>query len=524
MSNIYPEEFFNISHPTTPNVQIQFRTSPDPPGFEDGLSHPKFWENITFVPNNFFNELSIEDEGGAKKLSLTLVDKNHSFLEDKIIRMMQAIKISDLKARTKFEQHGDGFIKSYTSPQAAIRIRIGYSGTDREGINESSFSSYDFENRLNQRIPVVQSPWMYFLITGMNISVVAEGLRVEIEGYNEMYPFIDSMRITTKRAKIVGEPKEIIEIFRQYLSDVLSDFDIEIKDDPLPYINEQGNTKLEVPLIQIESNEPQFKSIREIINDFCSKVPPIIFNKSGNVVSPKSYDEASDASQEEHVSYNYSWMVEDNGTKGKKMIFYYRTPNKSQSLVRTYTWIEHAQSIVRELSLNSDHLFSQLTLPIVMIDDEGRHAMYSIQEREENGRTFYSSENMTDMLNDETFEFSFAKKIYDLDDFKDSRDSITSPSGKVILSASARLDEILHQGSITLQGDPFYFFTKDLIPFMYKINIIVKKPTYVDERGERVGGGKSYLSGAYVIKKINHSISGGDYTTQLEIQRALNDG
>lgn len=523
MSNpIYPEQFFTLSHPATPNVQIQFRTNPEIPDLNQGLENPKYWESITFNPNNFFNDLSIEDEGGAKKLRLNLVDKNHSFLEDKIIRMTHAVQVANRKARKELEEKGDGFIKSFTSPAASIRIRIGYTGSNQDVINESSYSSMTFKNRVNESKMVIYSPWMYFIPVGMNVSVTAEGLQVEIEAVSELYPFFESMRITTKQARIYDEPKNIIKIIEMYLEDTIENFKVIVKDEPLAYINDQGNNKIEVPLIQIKSDEPQYMNASEVLNTFCNKVAPIMFDINGNLIQPQDYEDAKKDTETEHVSYNYSWMIEDLGGNGRSLTFYYRKPDREQSNIRTYTWFEHAQSIVREVSLTSEYLFSQLNLPIVMIDDEGNHVLYSVaKEEDDEGKEYYSSEDLSHLFDNDTFNFSFAGKIYEADTYEDSRQSISVPSGRMITGAISNLKEMLHQGSVTIQGDPFYLFDEKMVPFMYRIQLIIKKPTYIDENGERVGGGKSYLSGEYIVKKITHNVSAGEYTTQLEIQRAI---
>jgi hypothetical protein len=88
---------------------------------------------------------------------------------------------------------------------------------------------------------------------------------------------------------------------------------------------------------------------------------------------------------------------------------------------------------------------------------------------------------------------------------------------RMMRSFNSNINETIAEGNITLQGDPFYFFDDKVKPFQYIINLVIKRPNYIDKNGDYVEGGKSYLSGLYRIKKITHAISAGSYTTNLEV-------
>lgn len=502
--SIYPEDFFNISHPLTPAVQIQFRIGE---GKDD-------WEDINFNPNNFFNSLSIEDEGKIKKLELSLVDKNHSFLEDKIIRMNQTMLALSKKGNKELK---DDFLQSFSSPSSSIRIRFGYSGLNENSFNTSSYE--EFKKRIDEVLPVVKTPWLYFTVTGISLGVTENGLSADIQGFGELYPFLNVVKLSSKRSYIREEPVKLIKTLEKILNKTMEEnIEVKIQDEPLGYINDKETYEIDLPLVKIKEDSLSFYKMSEILDNFCDLVSPTLFDKEGNPLDPKDYKEAENSSKKEHISYKYNWLVEDND-ETKKIVFYYRHPNKSggQKNIRTYTWLEHPQSVIKELNLSSDMMFSQLNLPVLITSNTGNHQMVNISEEGDG----YTAKNLSELLDDENFSFTFTKKEYELEEHQITGGGQDNPLGKIITSASANLKDVLYQGSITFQGDPFYLFDEKLVPYIYKIQVIVKKPTYIDENGERIGGGKSYLSGEYIIKKIHHDISAGEFTTKLDIQRAI---
>ncbi len=509
IKNIYPETFFNIPHPTTPSVQIQFRTKV----VSSNLNDPNIWENIVFNPNNFFNSLKLETSGEIKKLSLSLNDKNHSFLEDKIIRMTQATLTSSQKT-SKAKISFEGYIETFNFSFASIRIRFGY--------GKNVIQQKKYKERTNEEGPTFYTPWMFFIPTGMEVSINESGLNVEIEAVGESYQYLDSLQIVSKFSMIEDEPENIISIFKEYLEATVDGVEVIQKDDPIRVLNDEGNPKLQIILGDKKSEEAfSFKSISNILNDFCSKVPPVLFDTEENLIDFKDYEEMQNNLEKKHVSYKYSWMVEETGEKNengkdKKLLFYYRVPDKKQKLLRTYVWGEHGQSVLRNVSISSESLFSQINLPVFISDDEGNHEI-SRTIIEKDG---FITQRMTELLDSSDFSFTFVGKGYGADSFSNSNGSIKG-SSSIMANQSANIQEVLHKGSITIQGDPFFLFDDYLIPFVYKINLIIKKPTYINEEGIRVGGGKSYLSGEYVITKINHDFSANDFTTQLEVMRAI---
>lgn len=521
---IFPEDFFKIPHPGNPNVMIQFRTkeSDESSGQRD---NPDIWSNITFNPNNFFDSISLEDEGSAMKLSLSLIDKNHSFLEDKIIKMTQILNIENAKNKEKLKTtnindpigNSSLALKTFVSSQASLRIRFGYSIVNNDNtFSTSNFSSFN-ERVLDMKKPVVMSPWIYFILTDMNVNVTSEGLNVEIEAVNESSPKLHSMKLVGAGYPLRGTAKEIISMMDSFLSLTINGLEVEMKDDPIVAMDETNSETLTVDLGSFVDGEFNFKSISSILDDFCSMIHPIYFDKNGKELIPLSdYEEMENRETTEHKSYPYSWYFYDQGDT-PKLVFYYKKAGDNQKKVRSYSWLEHGQSVIKEINLTSEYLFAQLNLPLFNISKTGNHGVY-INSIDDAGNT--SLKDLSNALKDESFSFTFVQSSHK--DVGYNEEGVSKHSGiPKVASINANLNNMLHEGSITIQGDPFFLFDDVVAPFSYLIRLLVKKPTYINEEGERVGGELSYLSGEYIIKKITHEISAGEFTTKLEIQRAI---
>lgn len=524
---VYPEEFFNIPHPTNPSTIIQFRTEESPAG-SLGVTDPSIWSNITFNPNNFFDSLVIEDEGGALSLKLSLKDMNHTFLEEKILKMTQVLKLENIKRRKEAQgitisdpvTEDSVLIKSFSSSQTSIRVRFGYSGRVDE--NYFSSASFDgFQERIsNPEIPVVMSPWIYFIITGMNMNISQEGLSVDIEAVSENFPKLNSLKLINVGLPLRGTAEEIIKMFEMYLKTVVEGLVVEAPDDPLVVVGENSDQELILDLGEFVEGEVRFKTISTLLNDFCKLIHPVYFDGKGeNLIPLTSYDDLKNNEEASHRSYNYTWYFYDQDPSNPPVLrFYYRRPNEKQNVIRTYTWIEHGQSVIKEMNVSSEHLFSQLNVPMFSVSKEGNHSLYVLSSDDDEGNT--STKVLSDSLKDDAFSFTFAQDSYYNTAYRENDEEENSGLSK-IANLSANLNNALSEGSITIQGDPFFMFDAVMAPFSYIIRLIIRKPTYIDEDGIRVGGGNSYLSGDYVVKKITHELSAGNFVTKLDIMRAL---
>lgn len=71
-TDIYPSDFFNVQNPQAVYLETDIKTSKNT------------WKSIMSGQNNFFKDLKIEDNGGAKKFTLTLFDRDFYNLEELI--------------------------------------------------------------------------------------------------------------------------------------------------------------------------------------------------------------------------------------------------------------------------------------------------------------------------------------------------------------------------------------------------------------------------------------------------------
>lgn len=70
--DIYPNDFFNVQNPQAVYVEVDIKTSKN------------VWRSLSAEQNNFFKDLKIEDNGGAKKFTLSLFDREFYNLEELI--------------------------------------------------------------------------------------------------------------------------------------------------------------------------------------------------------------------------------------------------------------------------------------------------------------------------------------------------------------------------------------------------------------------------------------------------------
>lgn len=550
---VYPTEFFNIPHPTSPVVSIQFRTK-----INKGVSidDPSLWEEITFDPNNFFNEITVEDNSGYPSLDLSLTDKNYSYLENIIVKTMVAQRTSNKLVENPepskdSTQYFEFFIDKKKT--ANVRVRIGYSEWDiDEYVSDTDFEGEEYKSRNNNKKPVIRSPWVYFMITGLDMNVTENGLQVSLKGRDPTGSFLDRATMIEKFAKLSGTPKNILdriydqikEASKNASDDGNNKIEFQYIDEPMMYKNRDGGQEIEIMLggkHLIEELEDgsirertSYKKIKQVLREVCSKVSPIMYAENGRKLpaptdGSKEGEEIDEKSEEMKESYPYTFSLVRQ--KDKDIVqFYYKDPRKEleqQPNIRTYAWGEHGLSIVQNVDINASQIFSYLNLPLITSGEDGDKGFYVSKAKEVDEDSKESEmdislggiSNVSDALNSSEFEFTFASGGSNTSEFETNSESVTSEMAakRMMRTFTAQMNEVLTQGTITLQGDPFYFFDDKVKPFSYIINLVIKRPNYVDRNGEYIEGGRSYLSGLYRVKKATHSVSAGSYTTQLEV-------
>lgn len=560
LESIYPEDFFNIPHPVAPNIAIQVRTTVNPDAEIDDPSH---WESITFNPNTYFDNMSLEDKGGALSLDLSLFDQNFSNLENTVIRSLVATRLANKLVQDPDYEPDPSYFEFYVSKanSANLRIRFGYSESysddfiDANSITDSVWKSRTEKNGGSIK-PVLRTPWLYFQMSGIDFNLTSKGLELKIKAFSIMSSFLNQAKMVEQYARLFGEPVFVIDQLMQRVVEAATNNNetvtYEIKDRPRGYYSqEDGLEIIEImlggePVIETLEDGSQrastrYKSMSSILNELCSKIRPLKYDADGNEI-PENTDSSGEAegekaeNEEADQIHRYSYYIQENPNE-TKIVFYYQDPQRSineQGLVRVYSWLQEGNSIVKELNIKTKTDFATLSLPIVNIDRT--NGGITVQVARGRGKRERSSEtsneddidftvghirDVSEAFSDENFRAMFVRHVRDTDNDEVTNNRMTPAQLGAVVSSQivARLNEQIFTGTIKIPGDAFYLFDEKIQPFSYLIKIIVNKPNYVDENGDFVPGGQSYLSGYYMVKKITHSLSISGFETELEVMK-----
>jgi hypothetical protein len=551
--NIYPSDFFNISHPGAPYVNIQFRNA-----VTGDITNKNYWEEITINPNNFFNNIIIEDNGGFKKVELTLFDKNWAKLEKAVIKSILFSRIANKTISGDAKKDDTGYFQFIVQEDSNVnmRIRFGYtSTTGKEDVIQSVNFGSDFEARINNNKPVIKSPWIYFMILNVQMGVRDGGLEVKITGYSTAATFLDSAKIMKQFAEIVGTPAYCIEYLGNVIKKSFGDENkLEFKmvgEEPFPVKQKDGGDIIKVPLGGFQQPNAEgkivatFKSVRELLDDICSKVEIRKFNGEFKPLPPPEDNSVSqdniaadEKAEEAAFSIKYQYVLYSEGEK-QIVEFAYPEPNpKNQNYIRTYIWSEHGQSIVQNLNIETNTIWAQLNAPIATLGLDGKAMFWAsvpqvvtqddAKDIDEGKSASSNASNLgvSRIIN----ATEAASKIQGIESIlvADIKEVPTreNDAGDSDIQARKALDQLVwninntvFNGTLEIPLDPFYLFDRMMKPYQYIVNVIIKRPRYVDSDGNVKGGEKSFLSGNYVIKKITHSIDLSGATTKLDLMR-----
>lgn len=554
MENIYPSDFFNIPNPDTPYINIQFRTQIDE---GSDPSNPEYWEEITVNPNNFFNNISIEDSGGIQKVELDLNDKNYARIENLVVKTMIASRLANKLVRHEDPRTGDvnkesanyfQFV-SDTSTSVNLRIRFGYSSipTEENFIQDAEVDGENWKSRVNKKIPVIKSPWIYLQILNVKFNLGQEGLGVKISAFSVSSTLLDRAKLLQQFASLKGPPKDILNSLKATVEEVSSNtVTFTFEDEPLSNVDKDGSSDIVISLGSYQAPDPttgeitpQFKSMREILDDICSKIALKAYDKDGKAIPPTTDttgEEGDGALQDISTTVKYNYIIKQTDDGKTTIDFKYPDPNTSaQKMARNYIWVEHGQTIVKSLNIESRTDFAMLNLPIAVFSADGEIGLFSSmankpeeeqgqdQEKDFNWRT-EGIKNFSSAMDDPQFSSLFVAETGQADSGLEYSSDSTLNAQRLAAEITHNLNNTVFNGTIELPLDPFYLFDNAVRPFEYLIRIIVKRPVYIDtDLGDSenaiAGGEKSYLSGYYAIKKITHRMGIGGGSTSLEVLR-----
>lgn len=295
-------------------------------------------------------------------------------------------------------------------------------------------------------------------------------------------------------------------------------------------------------------NKKYFKTISQLLNEFCSACPPYCdYNaeqarlneyKETNGANDSTYKTTSDENtavytdeygnkqtyniKGEAPTYSLTWDIIGYYLHGNNSVpiigLYYKTPFKPSKL-RMYKWGtgNPDQHAVKNLNINTSSEFALLSSAAnttISIGSAGE----KIAIKGSSGKILSNiTELGTDAVKTEYKNFSFGESpAY----FK----NVTV--GDEQYKITDVMFQSINKGSITVLGDPSLRFAGDIQPYSWPIYIDITLQTEGNTWSDNGNGAiKSVLSGVYVVTKITHSLNNSGYTTTLEVMRypGIND-
>jgi hypothetical protein len=531
ITEVFPEDFFNISQPDTPIVQIQVRSN-----FTGPINDANNWTEVHLKPGmtNYFNTMTVEDAGGMQRVTATFFDKNFANVENAIIKSLVLTKAANELANIDTVGDDTGYFEFKVDNQVMtnFRIRFGYSEVMNETgkapfIDDSDFTGSDFSNRMNSGKTVVRSPWIYLQMIGTKFDLRDEGLFAEISAFSVMDSFLSKAKLLRRFAVLRGTPKDVIKSICEIIKKASAEgsFDYEfIGEEPITLATEGGNGDIEINLgSQVDDTRRSYRNINSIFSEVMGKIPNKIYDeKDANQAGENAAESVVEASK--IVPYRYSVRQEINGGKLKTIIeFKYPDPIvQQQTSIRTYIWKEYGQSIVKNLSVSSQVDFAALNTQVFTVDHGENIVNLSVaspststQERDSESSThLHDIKDVTEALKKDDYSFTFVSNSIGVDGGGQS-----TIGARIASNVVYNLNQGVFKGTIEIPGDPFYLFDSKMSPYQYLIKILVQRPGYIDANDKFEGLSVSYLSGYYGVSKITHNINASGFSTILEVTR-----
>ena len=436
-----------------------------------------------------------------------------------------------------------------------------------------------------------KSPWLYFMMMNCNFNLTDKGLIVNVEGISMSNSFFDKTKIIKRFALMKGTPQKLFKsiaeqmysatggrvqvvdktskpILPKDVSKALGDWKIdygEPSDLPVQWavepkegsdtypesISDTDRKDLEEsskwvnislslggePRYEIEPNGTrtnkiitEFMSVKDLLNDFVSKVPPILRNKNTNeyITDAEEINKiiTNDSSLEkdptifEPIQYTYSINEQTYDMKSGAntdtivviRFFYRRLDNTKQEYVRSYEYRQSPTSIVTNCNVKNKLDFIQLNQSVIVKED-ALEVYLSAPAKETDSNEGSSPANITDKLANELESDDFTLTNNIINSSGDSPGSLLA--NKVIQN----MNQGIFFGNLEILGDPFYIFDANLQPFQYYIKLNVHRNYSEYDVNNKKILQQSYLTGYYLIKKISHKLDTSGFRTTLDVQR-----
>ena len=463
---------------------------------------------------NSINENNKDNENG--KQTQQVIDANNAEID----------KLNNTQAKqTRNESVMENSFQVYidSSMASCIRILFGWA-SNQKNIYFETEDLDAFRKRTEQTNPVIRSPWLYFMMLGANYNIDSNGqMKFIIKGISVAKAYLERAKFLMNGTVLQGLPQEIWEVLHKSINmankgniileapneDFFKSQNKEIKlsslyENPMIYLDSTGNEKRTL----------HFKSLRQLISDYINLLQSKYIDYDGAEI-PLKDDEVPDSSQVHHVE-KPDFIIERDKTTNKSIVkLYYRKPDiNKQDFIRVYSWKDAKNSIIKNFSISTDSDFAQMNAPITIKDGEGGFQQINLSSTTADPKGMDLNpnvlRNLTDQIKKSKGQIGFiSAEVFKSGNYNGTKDFIAS--------FVQNLNDNVFKGTIDLLLDPFYLFDNALKPYEYLIKIDVNTPSRYTRQGIYVEGSKSYLTGYYMIGKIQHSITSSSATTTLEV-------
>ena len=290
------------------------------------------------------------------------------------------------------------------------------------------------------------------------------------------------------------------------------------KDALSQYLDSDGSGKITRGKIEDnlkQSKAKMYKSVASLLNDLCA-VMPARLDKDSSMEEVTVQDENGDSKKVSNERKTYRRFMYTFINNKKTIIFHYQKPRRVR-YIRKYEWgpANCKNSVIKSVDIKTENEFSLLSSMTVI--------------------------NSRDKVLDKTIYLRDGTKLETQEDKKGNKfivqtgnkaDYIYSP-GNDPLNDEAQIalsySQCLYQGKITILGDPFYNFDKNMVPYTYPIYLNFRLPyseiaiydKYKKTDSEEVAnlrtGYSHFMSGYYVVTSIEQNISESGFTTTLGV-------
>lgn len=280
------------------------------------------------------------------------------------------------------------------------------------------------------------------------------------------------------------------------------------------------------------SDKPNlYRSISSLLNEFCAACPPRKDKQFDEVIATEDGETIrSDSISEAARPLKWFTCKKPGDSETTYIVLYYRRALKPRK-IRNYIWGPHNpyQSCVTNVSISSANEFAVLS---------GIEAFTPKGDKETKVRSMGThgvfGQGAVDVRRN-------AEKVSEKDMEEGEKADFVFTDIKSRNNYQEAYSSCVYSGNIQIMGDPFFVFDGLMQPCTYPIRLDVLIPFndfHASQGGAKYGGDfKAYdsmyntysddrmyanqrrheISGYYVIKKIEHTISPGKFVTNLEV-------